>query len=481
MSLISVFYLLFLAASASVYYLVPVKYRSIWLLLVSYLFYLTWQPAFLGILMAVSLFAFIFGRGITVTSGTRSKRKWLICSVVVLLLPLIFFKYYNFLNENLSKALSDLFSIDAILPPQPYLIPIGISFFTLKALSYVVDIYRGYIKPEKNLIKFGVYMAFFPTLLAGPIERAKSILEQLDLSARFDYSNVRAGLQLILWGVFKKVVLADRMSYLMTKAYADPQAYPGAVIYFVVLLSVFQIFCDFSAYSDIAVGSGRIFGIRLLKNFDDRVYAAPSREIFWQGWHRSLTGWMRDYVFFPLSRGVKNRARLYLNLLIVYLLVGVWHGATWGFVAWGLLNGVWLIIENSTKIWRKGLFAKMGIGTDTKPFNFVAWLFVFHIGAFFGVFFRTDSPQQAIEFIANIANSNAGLATHFAVKGCIFTIGLILLMDLINRQIPRNKNFDAFLGRQTMWVRWAFYVVLSEIVIRYSHVFEQEQFRYFNY
>jgi D-alanyl-lipoteichoic acid acyltransferase DltB (MBOAT superfamily) len=374
-----------------------------------------------------------------------------------------------------------LFSIDRALPMQPYLLPLGISFFTLKALSYVIDVYRGYIRPEPSVIKFGVYMAFFPMLLAGPIERAKSILGQLDSSIPFEYENVRAGLQLILWGVFKKVVLADRMSDLMTKAYADPNAYPGLIIYFVVLLSVFQIFCDFSAYSDIAVGSARIFGIKLLKNFDDRVYAAPSREIFWQGWHRSLTAWMRDYVFFPLSRGIKNRARLYLNLLIVYLLVGIWHGATWGFVIWGLLNGVWLVFENFTKPWRQRLFTRLGVNVEGRAFYFIAWLFIFHIGAIFGVFFRTGSPQEAIDFMANITNSNTGLVSHFAVRSCIFTMVFLLLMDLVNRRIPKNENFDAFLGRQTMWVRWGFYIVLSEIVIRYSHVFEENQFRYFNY
>lgn len=186
-------------------------------------------------------------------------------------------------------------------------------------------------------------------------------------------------------------------------------------------------------------------------------------------------------MFFPLSRGVKSRSRLYLNLLIVYLLVGVWHGATWGFVVWGLLNGVWLVFENLTKPGRQRLFMRMGIKTDTRAFYFFAWVFVFHVGAVFGIFFRTNSPEEALSFISNIANSNKGLLSHFAIRSSLLTIAFILLMDLINQRIPKNENFDAFLGRQTRWIRWTYYVLLAEVIIRYIHVFDQNQFRYFNY
>jgi D-alanyl-lipoteichoic acid acyltransferase DltB (MBOAT superfamily) len=241
------------------------------------------------------------------------------------------------------------------------------------------------------------------------------------------------------------------------------------------------LFCDFSAYSDIAVGSARIFGIKLTKNFDDRVYAAPSRTIFWQGWHRSLTSWLRDYVFFPLSRKVKRRYSLYLNLLIVYLLVGIWHGATWGFVIWGLLNGFWLILENVTKKWREAFFIKLGFDVNGSLFNFLAWFFIFHIGAFFGIFFRTETLLEAFNFLANLGNSNLNLLEKWETKSCILTIIFLILMDLINRQIPKNGNFDDFITKQKTLIRWGLYLLLSQMILRYIHVFDNFGFMYFNF
>ena len=480
MSFISVFYLLFLLFVTTLYYLLPVRYRVVWLLLVSWFFYFTWQPAFLIVLLAVSLLAFLLGKKIESVAEKLEKKRWLIGSSAVLLLPLIFFKYFNFLNEHLTKTFS-LFTLENPLPNQPYLIPLGISFFTFQALSYVADIYRGYLQPEPRIEKFALYMAFFPTLLAGPIERAKSILGQFSKPISFQEQNIRAGLQLILWGVFKKVFLADRMTDFMTKVYGDPQNYQGVLIYFAIIFSTFQLFCDFSAYSDIAVGSARMFGIKLSKNFDDRVYAAPSRTIFWQGWHRSLTSWLRDYVFFPLSRSVKHRSRMYLNLLIVYFLVGIWHGATWGFIVWGLLNGVWLIGENATKSWRQKFFKRIGLDVNSRVFYFLSWLFIFHIGALFGVFFRTDSPQKALIFLGNITNSNAKLLSMREMKSVIVVVVFLLFMDVINRQIPKNENFDTFISQQKTWVRWIIYIFLAELIIRSSNAFGEMQFMYFNF
>lgn len=480
MSFISVFYLLFLAAVAFVYYRLPEKPRVFWLLGASWFFYLTWQPAFLLVLIAVTGAAFFCGRKIENSTEKTSKKRRLAASVVILLLPLVFFKYFNFLNENLAKVLA-VFNAQNPIFNQPYLIPLGISFFTFQAISYVADIYRGYLKPEKNFAKFALYMAFFPTVLAGPIERAKSILPQLNRKIEFDPQNVRAGLQLILWGIFKKVVLADRMLDFMKKVYAEPQNYDGIFIYAAVMFAVFQLFCDFSAYSDIAVGAARILGIKLTKNFDDRVYAAPSRTIFWQGWHRSLTSWLRDYVFFPLSRGAKNRGRMYLNLLVVYLLVGVWHGATWGFIIWGIFNGLWLIGETATKNFRERFFARLGVDTNGGWYNFAGWLVTIHTGALFGVFFRTDTFQAGVNVLANLGNSNADLLSRTEARTCLLTIFFLILMDLINRKIPPNENFDAFIGRQNAFVRWTIYIVLAQLIIRYLHVFEEAGFMYFNF
>lgn len=478
MSFISVFYLVFLALSASIFYALPHRCRVFWLLFVSYFFYFTWQPVFVFVLSGETFAAYWFGRRFA-DAANRTKR-WLTTCVVFLLLPLAFFKYYNVLNASLSRVLAHA-SLENPLSNQPYLIPLGISFFTFLAISYVADIYRGYLKPEPRFENVALYMAFFPTILAGPIERAKSMLRQFNTPVRFEYANIRIGLQLILWGAFKKVVLADRMKDLLDKIYGNPHGVQGLLVYFALAFSVFQLFCDFSAYSDIAVGSARMFGFTLTKNFDDRVYAASSRTIFWQGWHRSLTAWLREYVFLPLSRHSKTKSRLYVNVLIVYLLVGVWHGATMGFLVWGILNGVWLILEHSTKKKRDAFFTHVGLNVQGRVYNLFAWLFIFHVGIGFAAFFRTDTLEKAFGMFASLANSNQGLLDQWETKSCLMTIGFLIFMDVINRQIPPNANFDAFIGKQVWWLRWGLYVLLSQLIIRYVHVREAKGFMYYNF
>ncbi len=478
MSFVSVFYLVFLALGVTGFYLLPQKWRILWLLLLSWLFYLSWQPAFLLVLCVETLAAFWFGR--TIAGSSSEKKKWLKLSVGLLLLPLLFFKYYNFVNSGFARLLAN-FQMESPFSNQPYLIPLGISFFTFQAISYVADIYRGYLKPEPRLEAFALYMAFFPTILAGPIERAKTLLKQLHTPVSLSYENLRAGMQLILWGAFKKVVLADRMKVFMDQVYADPQSTPGILVYFALVFSVFHLFCDFSAYSDIAVGSARIFGIQLTKNFDDRVYASPSRTIFWQGWHRSLTGWLRDYVFLPLSRHTRNQNRLYLNLFIVYLLVGIWHGATAGFVVWGALNGLWLILEAATKQRRTAVFTKLGVNMDGRAFNTFAWLFTFNIGIPFAAFFRTNTPTEAIVTLSSLANSNMNWLARRETTDCAVTICLLLFLDFVSRRIPSNSNFDAFAGNQVWWVRWGLYLLLSLLILRYMSGAEANGFMYYNF
>lgn len=480
MPFISVFYLLFLALVAIVYYLLSRRPRMVLLLCASYFFYLTWQPAFLMVLCCITLIGFQSAKMIASVADKKAKKQLLFWSVMILLLPLVFFKYFNFLNETLSKVFG-IFAIEIPILTQPYLVPLGISFFTFQAISYVADVYRGYLNPEKRIENFALYMAFFPTLLAGPIERAKTFLSQIHVPVSIDYHNIRAGMQLILWGVFKKVVLADRMMDFIGKVYSQPQDFQGIFIYMTIVFSSFQLFCDFSAYSDIAVGTARIFGINLMKNFDDRVYAAPSREIFWKGWHRSLTSWLRDYVFFPLSKGVRSRYGLYINLMIVYFLVGLWHGASWGFILWGLFNGIWLVAEHVSKNGRRKLFMGLGINIHSNIHYFLSWLLVFHAGALFGIFFRTDTPQDAFDFISNLSNSNTNWFSGWESKTCFVTILLLLLMDWINRRIPKNENFDKFIEQKRTWFRWIVYILLTELILRSIFIFGNENFMYFKF
>ncbi|MEZ5345353.1 MAG: MBOAT family O-acyltransferase [Pyrinomonadaceae bacterium] len=478
MSTISAFYLIFLFIVTCGYYALPARYRPLWLLGASYLFYFTWQPAFLLVLCFVTFVAFNLGRLLPKISDPLKKRNFLLGGIALLLLPLFTFKYLNQTND-LITAILDMFSVSVSFPKQPYLAPLGISFFTFLSIGYVADIYRGYLEPERSLHKFAVFVAFFPTILAGPIERAKSLLKQINAPRSFDRENIRAGLQLILWGVFKKVVIADRIAAFTGDIYAAPENFPGFIVYLAIVLSVFRVFCDFSGYSDIAVGSARLLGINVVKNFDDRVYAATSRQKFWQGWHMSLTSWIRDYVFLPLSKKVKTRGFLYFNLIFVFLLIGLWHGATWGFLIWGLLNGVWLVIERVTQLKRHKFAAGAGIGPDSRVYRFLSWLLVFHAGAFMGVFFLASSPQNAFDMFSAIANSNAGIFQSGELRGTALTIVFLMFMDLINSRIPKGQNFDRFIGKQHLVVRWIMYFVLAELILRYVLVFRTEGFMYF--
>ena len=480
MSSISVFYLLFLILVALGYYNLPQKLRPVWLLVGCYLFYLTWQPAFLLILIFVTLAAFLTGKRIASTPDTSHKKRWLFGGIAVLLLPLFTFKYLNPINDGVSGLLA-YFTIEFSFPNQPYIAPLGISFFTFVAVGYVVDVYREYIEPEHRLHRFAAFLAFFPTILAGPIERAKSLLKQINNPVSFEYENVRAGLQLILWGVFKKVVLADRIREFSNQVYAQPDNFPGLVVYFAMVSGLLWVFCDFSAYSDIAVGTARVLGIKVRKNFDDRVYASTSLQQLWQGWHISLTSWLRDYVFFPLSKNVNNRIRLHVNLIFVFFLIGLWHAPVWGYVVWGILNGSWVVLENVTKDRRHSLLSKAGIALNGKFYSFVSWLLTFHVWAVFGVFFGDDSPKKVVQIFSGLANANTNLLSRPEARSIAVTLVLLIFMHLINRKIPKNENFDAFIGKQHFVVRWILYVILIQLILRYIYQFGNTGFLYFNF
>lgn len=480
MSQTSFLYLIFLALVGFGYYaLRKARWQNGWLLLCSYLFYASWQPLFCVLLFVVSLFT--YGAGLFLASRPQKAQPLLLGWMIsILLTPLFLFKYFN----GWQQVLLDWWGY---LPPghtaawQPLVIPLGISFFTFVAIGYLIDIKRGYLQPEKNWLHFATFLAFFPTIMAGPIERAKSMLPQLKQQRLFAYENVQAGAQLILWGFFKKIVIADRLNYFINGMYEQPSTQPGIFIYLAIMLSGIQIFCDFSAYSDIAVGTGRMLGIQVSKNFHDRVYAAPSREIFWKGWHRSLTSWLRDYVFFPLSKGNTSKTRLYANLMMVYLLVGLWHGASWGFVAWGLLNGLWLVGENASKKWRLRFFSSLGINTEGRIYHFCGWLLVFHAGAFIGLFFRTTEWTNLVAILKSLGNSNQHFTLNYYYPVLAGALLFTLVLEVVSRQIPANQNMDAALRHKPKIVRWIFYVLLSVSILRFFEVYHASSFLYYNF
>lgn len=462
----SVAYLIFLFSVLIAWYTTPVRYRWIVMLAANYFFYLTWVPAFVFVLFFSTGLSYVVACQVASASEV-SRKRWLRGGVMLLLSPLLLIKYYNFFNQNLN-TLIEWAGLSNPLPFYSYLLPVGISFYTFQTVSYVVDVYRGYIKPERHFGLFAVYVSFFPQLLAGPIERARQLLPQLrQPKVRFNYTDAVGGLYLILWGCFKKIVLANRIQAFIAPVFQDPAHHYGLSVMLGCWLFSMQLFCDFSAYSDIAIGSARLFGIRLNANFADRVYASRSRTEFWRGWHMTLTAWFRDYVYAPLSKGVSNRRRLLFNLFIVYLLTGFWHGAEWGFLIWGALNGIWVIAEQVTKPARQAFFERIGFGPEKLMHQWFSVGLVFTAGALMGLWFRAETFADGKMLLMNLfaggwqlPNVPNGSSMN---KLLVIVLGLVA-MDFVNRRMA-GQSIDVLLQRQSRLVQWAWVIGVAELIL----------------
>lgn len=475
-------YLLYLLFVTGVYFSMPGRFRWAWLLMAGYAFYASWNPAYLPLLLYATGIAYAVGRWLpAVVPGGR--QLILRTAVVALLLPLLLFKYYNFANQAVGDAMAWLGVVYA-LPKHAYLLPVGISFFTFQTVSYVIDVYRGYQRPEKHLGYFALYVTFFPVLLAGPIERAKRLLPQLRQAASgndLSYNDAVAGLSLILWGCFKKLVLANRLQEYTSLVFDNPANHHGLSILLACYCFSLQLYCDFSAYSDIAIGSARLLGIRLTPNFTNRVYASRSRTEFWQGWHISLTSWFRDYVFAPLSKHNHSRVGLYSNLIIVYLLTGLWHGATWGFVIWGVLNGLWIVAEQVSRPARRAFFERIGFSPDWALHQWLSTLLTFTIGALMGLWFRAETLANALTLVQNlfVTDWTVVIPGSSAGKLLLLVVGL-LAMDLTYRWAGKRPVEDVLVGFQSRLVRWGVALGLAEVILLFGKT-GQSTFYYFQF
>ncbi|MEL6135438.1 MAG: MBOAT family O-acyltransferase, partial [Bacteroidota bacterium] len=302
------------------------------------------------------------------------------------------FKYANFIGDSLNEVIG---GTTPFIPHLDLLLPVGISFYTFQTLSYTLEIYYGRLKPTAHLGKFGLFVAFFPQLVAGPIERSSHLLPQFDRKVTFDYTRVASGLHLVLWGLFKKVVVADRLALFVNEVYGQPEGYTGLSILLATLGFAFQIYCDFSAYSDMAIGLARMLGFDLMQNFR-QPYLATSLADYWRRWHISLSTWFRDYVYIPLGGNRVVKWRWYYNLFLTFLVSGLWHGAAWTFVIWGAIHGLILVIEQMTGI----------SGTKGKSFpvgvRILRMIYTFVIVCLAWVFFRAESVADAFMLLQNM-------------------------------------------------------------------------------
>lgn len=344
----SIDFLIFFPLVAAIFFVIPKKLRYIWLLIASYYFYMSWNPKY-AILIALSTFityiSSIFIQKYNDQKRIVLKKVCLAESIVSNLSILCLFKYANFIIINISKLLSIL-NIGIIERRLDLLLPVGISFYTFQALSYTIDVYRGEIKAETNIFKYALFVSFFPQLVAGPIERSKNLLCQInniDHISVWNFEQVKRGFLLIMWGLFQKLVIADRAALLVNTVFQHYQNYGFLEIFTAAILFAFQIYCDFGGYTNIARGSACVMGFHLMNNFR-QPYLAQNIKDFWRRWHISLTSWFTDYLYIPLGGNRNGRHRKYLNILIVFGVSGLWHGASWNFIVWGLLHAIYQII-----------------------------------------------------------------------------------------------------------------------------------------
>lgn len=486
----SIDFILFFIVVTALYFVLPFKLRIPMLLIASCYFYMDFVPIYITILFGTIIIDYFAGILIEKSSG-RKRKLYLVLSLISNIGILCLFKYFNFLNANLSDLLQ-LFDVKNGIPNLSILLPIGLSFHTFQAMSYTIEVYRGNQKSERNFITYSLYVMFYPQLVAGPIERPQNVLHQFKEEHKFDYRNAVDGLKLMAWGLFKKVVIADRLSEMVDFVYNNPTNYKGLPL---IISSVFfsvQIYCDFSGYSDIALGSAKMMGFKLMRNFD-RPYASKSMPEFWKRWHISLSSWFKDYLYIPLGGNRVVVWRKYYNLLIVFLISGLWHGASWNFIIWGGIHGVLLVIYMLIGSFKRGkplnkLFSALS--------SFFSILLVFCLSTVAWIFFRAKTFADAkhilkklIVFprtqIPSIKAGNEEAITNFVylgTNGFNFSVALVSIFFLFLMEYLQSKYYIAQkLSTGNPILRWGSYASLILIILYFGVFNKNVQFIYFQF
>lgn len=435
------------------------KLRNLFLLAASYTFYGFWDWRFLSLILISSLMDYVLALKIhRYGEEQHQKRKMLMILSLVLNLGFLgFFKYYNFFVESFVSTFA-LFGKEFSYSPLHIILPVGISFYTFQSLSYTLDVYYKKMEPTHKLINFLAFVSFFPQLVAGPIERAKKLLPQFDEVKTFNYQAARSGMLLIVFGLFKKVVIADRLAVMINQTYGSIDDAKGIAMLTGVLFFAFQLYLDFSAYSDIAIGTARLFGFKLTTNFR-RPYLSASFSEFWKRWHITLSSWFQDYIYIPLGGNRRGPSRKMVNLLVVFFLSGLWHGASWNFVIWGLLNGLFLIaLDPLLKLEKPGgLLKRIGSAVLVTA----GWVLSL-------VFFRAQSFADAMLVFSNLGLGNTEALYQFGLNSREFTFVVYTLVGMMVYEIIAERYGEKLLERffvSPVYVRWSLYLALTLGVI----------------
>ncbi len=489
-------FLIFFPIVVLVFYIVPKKLRQLWLLLASYYFYMGWNAKYALLILTSTVVTYVcallMGR---MDSEAKKKRKvLLIAGIFINLGILVFYKYFYFLHDTIAAMLS-VFGIKMGTSRLDILLPVGISFYTFQALGYMIDVYRGTVEAEKNFIRYALFVSFFPQLVAGPIERSGHLLGQIDAISykkSWNFDKVTRGLLMILWGVFMKMVIADRAAVLVNQVFDKYYVYYGVALLLASVLFAVQIYCDFASYSVIALGTAGILGIELMVNFEAPFFSRSVSEL-WRRWHISLSSWFRDYLYIPLGGNRCSKIRKCFNTMLTFTVSGLWHGASWNFVVWGAIQGVYIVIGDLLKPVKTSVQALFHVRTKAFGYQFFQGLCTFALFVLSLVFFRADTLKDACYYLYRMMTS---FDVWSFFDGSVYHLGLernemgvmlfgIFLLILVDAFYARKKAlFDVMVKEQPLAVQYIIVAVLLVMVIVfgvYGEGYDAAQFIYFQF
>ena len=463
-------FLVFFPVVLLLYRILPLKIRWVMLLIASYYFYMSWQADLIYLILFTTLVSYIAGRVIERSKSQRVRKAALILAICASLFVLIFFKYFNFLAQNVESLLL-YFGKETSLTLN-LILPVGISFYTFQTLSYVIDVYRGSIEAERHFGYYALYVSFFPQLVAGPIERPENLIPQLKTKNPFTVDDTVCGLKMMALGFFKKIVVADQIAVYVNNVYngvttQGSDAFNGFTVAIATVLFAFQIYCDFSGYTDIAIGCARIMGIRLMQNFNFP-YTATTIKDFWRRWHISLSSWFTDYIYIPMGGSRVRKFRHFFNLLFVFLVSGIWHGAAWTFILWGVMHGVFQIAGNITKPVRDRLFERVGVSRDNAVLCFVRRILTFVLVCISWIAFRANSMSDMLVLYKTLFTGWKELsilgsldAMGLSLVPLLVTVFSVVLMSLLDRELAIDTEREVYSNK----LRFNSYVLVGWIIV----------------
>lgn len=470
----SLAYGIFLPVVFIIYWAVPNKYRWPLLLISSYYFYMSWNPKYVILILLATGVSYKAAILVEESSSEKKKKAILLTALIVCLGILFVFKYFNFFSNTVIEVFKR-FSIQLHPVTLKLILPVGISFYTFQTLSYVIDVYKGKEKACRNFGVYAAFISFFPQLVAGPIERTGNLLPQITSEKKFDYEEAAYGLKLMAWGYFKKLVIADVTAGYVDAAFASIETCTGLDLFLSIIFFSFQIYCDFSGYSDIAIGSARLMGIKLMRNFNSPYYSHSIKEV-WTRWHISLSTWFRDYVYIPLGGSRCSRLRRDFNLVVTFLLSGLWHGAAWTYVVWGGINGVGQIIEE--KLFGKREYKRLG--------SVISCIAVFVFWNFSLVFFRAETVTKALMYIkkflmclrypSQFKQTALGFDKPESMY-CIFFIIILMIFDYASLKTDVIK----WISSRKPAVRWTVYLLTVWVILAFMPPVNTSEFVYFQF